>query len=293
MTVTDQQTVRCVLFGLSLGAGATILTAAGAMLGWTALDAVWPVFAATAVVGFAIHRTRLAVFDIIGNRSQTLRHRMERLSRTLGDVHGMVRLSPYTERLPLPFGGGWALTGDAAAILAREVIVRRPSTIVELGSGVSTLILAQILARRGEGHIFSVDHDRIWADETRANLEALDVAEVATVIHAPLTDIRMNDRHYSWYGLDRATLDRIGEIDCLVVDGPPRTASQNGMSRYPALAVLEPQLSAEAFIFVDDTSRDDEARMVHEWANEGWVGRPCETLDGVTIMTRARVPKPA
>lgn len=77
----------------------------------------------------------------------------------LGDVHGLVRLAPYLQKLPLPIGGGWVLSGDAATLLARQALSRNSNVILELGSGVSTLILGQILRNKGQGRLRSIDHD--------------------------------------------------------------------------------------------------------------------------------------
>jgi predicted O-methyltransferase YrrM len=76
------------------------------------------------------------------------------------------------QRLSLPFGGGWALTADTAAIMALEVKARSVERILELGSGVSTLILGQIARDRDHGHVVSIDHDPYWAELTRRNVRA-------------------------------------------------------------------------------------------------------------------------
>ena len=77
----------------------------------------------------------------------------------IAETQGLVQLSDLNQPYPLPFGGSWALTPDAAAILAREIAIRRPNIIVELGSGVSTLMVGRLLQQMGCGHLISLDHD--------------------------------------------------------------------------------------------------------------------------------------
>lgn len=142
---------KSLLFGLGAGVAGAGVTAVGASLEITTPDAIWPVLAVCAVVGALVHEAKQSITDMIDNRLGTLKNRVEKIRRDVGDIHGLVRLGPYTQDLPLPMGGGWALTGDSAALLAREVLARKPETILELGSGVSTLILGQILKRNGRG----------------------------------------------------------------------------------------------------------------------------------------------
>jgi len=132
-----------IIFSLGISAMASAITSAGAILDLTRFEWVWPVAVMSAVVGFVGHYIKSTINQTLQNRTYTLRNRVEQIRRDIGDIHGMVRLSPYMEQLPLPFGGGWALTGDSAALLARYVIVRQPETILELGSGVSTLIVGK------------------------------------------------------------------------------------------------------------------------------------------------------
>jgi len=137
----EKHIARSLLLGSAAGLTGGGITGIGVLLGLTTSDAVWPVLAICTVIGAMVHNAKQSATGLVNNRMNTLKSRIECVRRDVGDIHGLVRLSPYTQGLPLPIGGGWALTGDSAALLAREALVRKPETILELGSGVSTLIL--------------------------------------------------------------------------------------------------------------------------------------------------------
>lgn len=276
---------------IAVGAGASgaFLTAMGAAIGWTPAAAIWPVGVVCAAAGALAYQIRQSLAQMVDNRTRTLRDKLERLHRDVGDIHGLVRLQPYTQHLPLPMGGGWALTGDSAALLVRETLLRQPRTIVELGSGVSTLLLGQVLKQRGSGRLLSIDHDRQWAERTRRQACLLGLEEYVTVVDAPLHPLSLDGRSYDWYSIPSAALDALGgEVDLLVVDGPPQGADTSLIARHPALPVLADRLSSDAWIFVDDAKRPTETAMVEGWIQRfpGWLANRYDTIDGVCLLTR-------
>jgi len=148
-----------------------------------------------------------------------------------------------------------------AAILAivSDVAIQQRRTIVECGSGNSTVYIARLLARAGAGKVVSIDHDADWAGTTARLLEDEELGEYATVIHAPLVD--------GWY--DRAAIPSLTGIDLLIVDGPPAypgvgppTARQPALDRFHA--VLDPQ----ATVILDDAHRAGEREVLARWSRQ-------------------------
>lgn len=281
---------KSLIVGLAVGAVGSGSVALGASLGFTSFETIWPAGVICAVLSALVHDAKHAITGLVDNRASTLRKRIERTHRDVGDIHGLVRLGPYTQALPLPIGGGWALTGDSAAILAREVLVRDPETILELGSGTSTLILGQILKKGGKGRLLSVDHDPLWANQTRRYVEFLGLQDVVTVVDAPLKDIAMDKQMFDWYDIPVSELDQLGSIDLLLVDGPPQGRDTAIQARYPAFPLLYDRLSRHALIFVDDARREAELKMVEKWKADhpGWHSQFFDTVDGVCILTRVQ-----
>lgn len=225
---------------------------------------------------------------MVDDRSRTIRMRLEGVRRDVGDVHGITRLAPYTQHLPLPFDGGWALTADSAAILAREVLLRNPSRVVELGSGVSTLILGQILKSRGSGKLVSIDHAMKWAQMTRANIAYLGLEDFVEVIDALRVLREVDGLNCLWYDISGSALAKFGKVDFVFVDGPPQTQGSSTAARFPAYPILREHLLANAIIFVDDANRAAETDMVTAWMSidKTLSAERYDTVDGVCILRK-------
>ena len=150
---------------------------------------------------------------------------------------------------PLPPSRGWAASPDFLLSLFEISRTTKPRLVVELGSGVSTLVLAKSGAKK----IVSLDHSLEYGEQTRAMLRNHRVRGVEIRVD----DLEKYHGGYSWYS--RASLKGISKIDLLVIDGPP--SATNPDARYPALENLLPLLSARATIMLDDANRADERKL--------------------------------
>ena len=177
--------------------------------------------------------------------------------RQLEALHALyATLKPH---LPLPPMRLWAISPDFATLQVGLIAEHKPKLIVELGSGVSTLISCYALRTFSiEGRVIALDHDADYAGRTRDLLRTHGLDGLATVIHAPIAP------ETRWY--DLAAFPEDLSIDLLVVDGPPQAVGP--MARYPALPNLWAHLAPGALILVDDTMRSDEQQMVARWLAE-------------------------
>jgi predicted O-methyltransferase YrrM len=159
----------------------------------------------------------------------------------------------------------WAATPELALELIHQMISHRPKTIVELGSGCSSLIMGYMLEQQAEqGHLISIDHDTEYAQKTRRDVSLHGLDAHITVLDAALESqpsIGPNGRQSTWYQLKDLTLPE--SIDLLVVDGPPEKVTP--WVRYPAVPVLADKLSDQAVIVLHDTHRKDETAIIHAW----------------------------
>ena len=160
----------------------------------------------------------------------------------------------------LPQMRQWAGSPDFLAHLAKTILLHKPSTVVECSSGVSTLVAARACQLNGGGHVFSLEHEGVFAERTMEMLRQHGVEKWATVIHAPLQITQTPNGEYLWYetnGLPDAP------VDVLVIDGPPEDV--NPMARYPAGPLLLPRLAEKGILLLDDANRPDERRAVELW----------------------------
>lgn len=204
------------------------------------------------------------------------------------DLHELVPL-----RAPLPPTRSWAASPDVLTRLIAEVEDRRPSLVVECGSGVSSIVLGYAVQKLGAGRVVALEHDPDFAEETRANLRAHGLGDVVEVRDAPLRPwpSAEADEQFQWY--DPAALEGLGDIGLVFVDGPPGRLGPH--ARYPAVPALLP-ISADDVLFVlDDTIRADEQEVSALWSEQfpelTVVSRPAEK--GMHLLSRSGSRRPA
>ena len=179
--------------------------------------------------------------------------------------------------------------------IGREIIACDRCRIVELGSGISTVLLARLLHRTrpdGGWRLVAVEHDAVWIGRVTEELERERIGSRVTVVHAPLVPHPLALDDLPWYegaaviaGLDRA-LD--GEpIELLVVDGPPAYAPGSGLARYPALPVLRTRMAPDATVVLDDVDRPGEQDVLRRWERE--TGVAFERLGNAARLARGRL----
>ncbi|MEZ4749534.1 MAG: class I SAM-dependent methyltransferase [Bdellovibrionota bacterium] len=145
------------------------------------------------------------------------------------------------------------------SFLIAQAQKHRPQQIVELGSGVSTLILGSI-AKTWGGQVLSFEQDLHFAKITQERLDRFGLHNVQIRL-APLTDRRLLGETWKWYDLDPETIER--PIDFLFIDGPPAYIQK--LSRFPALPILKDKLTPSAVIILDDADRGDEKNVLSRW----------------------------
>lgn len=177
----------------------------------------------------------------------------------LADLHAWHVLRPLLDGRPyLPFSSG-AMRASGLVHLCNLVVHRAPAQVVECGAGVSTMVLARLLAERGEGRLTALEHDPGWAERVAGLLAREGLTGVARVVLAPLES--------GWYAAE-GVAKLPAAIDLLVVDGPPADRPELAEARRPALTALEPRLVDGACVILDDIGRAGEQRVLASWERE-------------------------
>ena len=154
----------------------------------------------------------------------------------------------------IPATRSWAASPDLLLTISEIVKKNRPGLVVELGSGISTLVAAKSGARK----IISIDNSDAWGAKTVALLKEHKVRAVDVRI-APL---RPYANGSEWYDLE--AIKDLMKIDLLIVDGPP--GSKNPEARYPALQQFKDKLSPAAIVVIDDVNREGERKLAEDFA---------------------------
>jgi predicted O-methyltransferase YrrM len=157
-------------------------------------------------------------------------------------------------KAPVPPTRGWASSPDLLLTIAEVIMKKKPALVVELGSGVSTLVSAKSGARK----VVSLDNSEEFGGKTRELIKAHKARGVEIRI-APLQPYANGS---DWY--DISTIKDLRKIDVLIIDGPP--GYNNPEARYPALKEFIEKLSKDAVVIIDDVNRQGERKLAEDFA---------------------------
>lgn len=171
----------------------------------------------------------------------------------------------------LPPLRGWAASPDVLLHLHTHIMSTQPRLIVELGSGASTLVVADALVQNGKGKLVSIEHSEFYAGQT---LHSLKAAQLQDCVELRVGDLETwkgvhlnpeeSEKPSRWYPV--RLLRELGPVDLLWVDGPPGATCP--YARYPAMPTLVERLSANSEVWMDDTIRREEKDICERWAED-------------------------
>lgn len=148
----------------------------------------------------------------------------------------------------------WALPPDALGLLTDRLAQRRPTQILEAGSGLSTLTIARHVAEHG-GSAVTLEHDQFFHQRTVDLLASEGLDLDVGVRWAPLRYVPAGP----WY--DTEVPDG---IDFVLADGPPEAEG----GRAAVLPALLPHLADGWELWLDDAFRPAEQAAVEAWRGE-------------------------
>lgn len=222
---------------------------------WVSTDGIVPELATLLVRGAMTGATsRVLTKDDLNHAVRTMREDIQQVSRDSAAVsHLYDTLGGHTARLS---AGGWAASYETLALLTDVTLAAPgPLTVVEFGSGASTLAVARCLevrARAGD-RLVSVEHDARYLEETLRRLRLAALEQYAELVLAQLAGAPGE----SWYDMEAVVGAGVDHIDLAFVDGPPRALGQRRL----AAKYLAERLRKGATLIVDDV---DDA-VVEEW----------------------------
>ncbi len=196
---------------------------------------------------------------VLARKLRRLRSMLRRQERHIWETHNVFHT--LAGGAPLPVPGGWAASTDLLGEVLRVIAAQRPQRVIELGSGLSTLVIAAALRSNGGGHLFSIDAESDYAAATRAQLQRHGLSDWAEVRVAPLKQLSFEDSTRPWY--DISQLADLKDIDLLLIDGPPTLLRAD--IRYPALPYFWNRLNPGAVVLLDDAARPAERAIASVW----------------------------
>lgn len=183
------------------------------------------------------------------------------------------------ERLGLPLDalpnlGSWKADTGLLTLIADHILAAKPRTIVEFGTGASTLIVAQALRLAGGGAFVSFEQHPEFVEATREWL-------AAHSLEADLRAVPLRPSPDNWPGLwyDHGELPE--RIDFLLIDGPPWTI--HPFTRGAAASLFH-RITPGGVVMLDDAARPGERIVARRWRRE-WPDFSFELLKSGTKGT--------
>ena len=233
--------------------------------------------------------------DDSGETSQALEtcfHSMEKIVQA-GERNTVRQLEDYMSILAYINGWdvpaemhGWPVSPDLGRFLIELIEDRAYVAVVEFGSGVSTVLMAQALKRQrsraeAPARQLAFEHLARYHGQTGAWLRRASLADRVRLVHVPLEDRRMDDGIYPFYACDTELRHLFAELGpqegpiLVLVDGPP--GATRPQARYPAVPVMLAHLGGRTMdVVLDDYHRDDEQHIVQRWRSDIQAsGRAC------------------
>lgn len=155
----------------------------------------------------------------------------------------------------LPHLGSWKADTYLLHRIVDEIQARRPRTVVELGAGATSLVIAIALALYGEGSLHSYDQHEPFVEEMR--LWLAEHGMIPQFHHAPLA-LRDPDWPGLWYDLPEIP----AQIDMLIIDGPPWAV--HPFARGMADRLFD-RVTPGGIIMLDDAARPGERIVASRW----------------------------
>ena len=154
------------------------------------------------------------------------------------------------------------------AVILNDIIINQRKSIIEFGSGVSTLAISNLIKKNNLKCSFvSIEDNKEWFDYINSFLSRNDLQKNVKIIYAPLesSDLALEDN--LWYSMQALNngISKESKFSLAIIDGPAAWKPKIRLSRYPAIPYLINFLAEEYSIYLDDTNRKGEKEVFSLW----------------------------
>ena len=193
----------------------------------------------------------------------SLNHYFDKLARNTYDVNANVILHRlFPNKTILPFTT-FSLNPGTILHIINEIQINNRKSIIEFGSGISTIVLARHITENNLPILISsIESDKYWIDFIDSQLIKYNCRHVVDLEYAPLSTSLNND--FLWYDCRKVSeIVENKKFDLVIVDGP--SGGGGKFARKPALNAIIDNLDTNFCIFLDDVRRSDEKQILEQW----------------------------
>lgn len=217
---------------------------------------------------------------------ESLRQELKTNRAEIEETRALVAVQEPRFATPLPWSN-WAVPPRGLLEILKTVQEFDTPTIVDCGSGVSTLHFARAVREIGGGRVIALEQDAAWAAYIQKLLERNGLQSFAKIVVTPLVDATYAGHAVQWYQVPADLLPAGAMVDVIVADGP--TGRDGVLSRIGALPHFFDRLSERGAVFLDDTTRPEEQEICKVWREQYAVTETSVgTEHGMSKFTRKR-----
>lgn len=193
---------------------------------------------------------------------EMLRSRKDAQARFQKYRHWPAEVAAALKELPPGFVTNYSMHVESAAWIFRYVLDNKPGAILELGCGISTVIIGLALKRvPAPAVLLSLESEEEWLLRTQEALHSLKLAAGVDLRHTPLKSYTSAGRSFKIHDFSEMKGRR---PDLFLVDAPPGELGRGG-----ALPYFYDNLADGARVILDDAERPNELAAVQFWTETG------------------------
>ncbi len=180
---------------------------------------------------------------------------------------------PVLKLLPEYQFSPYSMEPTSLAFLKHVFETYKPTTVVELGSGISTPMLSHHLRMLNpdvDVRYVTIDQNQDFADQTRGMLEQVGTADMTEMIVVDTKPMEIHGKETACYDIDsQQVADALHgrKADLFIIDGPVGGGPTGYRgARFATVPLLRPIAAHEALFFLDDALRDTELEIAAAWS---------------------------
>lgn len=155
------------------------------------------------------------------------------------------------------------------ACLANDIVINSRTSILEFGSGISTIIIARLIKMNNlKCALITVDESAEWQEIIKKILKEENLLDYVNFVCAPT--VKSSDLEHSFEYYNQAVFEAISNMkfDLVLSDGPSAWQKTNVMSRATNFKFIKNNMADNFTIFVDNSDRLGETELVNRIASE-------------------------
>ncbi|MBN3518739.1 hypothetical protein JYB62_01890 [Algoriphagus lutimaris] len=161
-------------------------------------------------------------------------------------------LKPYFPK-EYVFETSFSLSFQTIQHIANDIVINRPKIILEIGSGLSTIILNNLISDLDYNPEFiSIDQDGDWQKYLQPQCPRVKFFAFGITSSNEFS----YERKGEWFDIPNTCEVRFKSYDLVIIDGPKGFGSK--FARYGVVEFLNGRVNGSSILFLDDTDRPDE-----------------------------------